>query len=288
MGGARLLPPRPRPAPRRPALVAGPRRPHSPTTRTPSAGLPGLGRYTRNAVLSQAFDRRLPILEANSQRVLSRLFGRRDDPPQGRPGRWLWQAAEALLPGAGVGEFNQALMELGALVCTPTRPRCGDCPAGASLRSPPTRLARSDPRESAVLRRHGGTRGRGGHPPRYARCLLARRPAVGRWAGLWEFPHGAMNIGEDAGSAALRIVRELTALEARLGAELLTVRHGVTRFAITLFCFEAEYGSGEFGSDFYEEGRWIKAEELADYPVSATQRRLAQTLTAPSRQRRLF
>src|SRR6185312_6428707 len=84
--------------------------------------LPGFGRYTCNAVLSQAFDRRLPILEANSQRVLSRLFARREDPRQGPARRWLWQAAETLLPARRVGEFNQALMELGALVCTPTAP----------------------------------------------------------------------------------------------------------------------------------------------------------------------
>src|SRR5205814_6405367 len=95
------------------------------------ASFPGLGPYTTNAVLSQAFDRRLPILEANSQRVLSRLFGRADDPRRGPARRWLWRAAEALLPREHVGGFNQALMELGALVCTPAAPRCGACPLAA-------------------------------------------------------------------------------------------------------------------------------------------------------------
>ena len=90
--------------------------------------LPGMGRYTLGAVLSQAFDRRLPILEANSLRVLCRLFGRRDDPRRGPAQRWLWQVAEDLLPAHRVGEFNQALMELGAVVCTPTAPRCVECP----------------------------------------------------------------------------------------------------------------------------------------------------------------
>ena len=77
-------------------------------------------------MLSQAFDRRLPILEANSQRVLSRLFGRAEDPRQGPARRWLWQAAEAVLPARGAGAFNQALMELGALVCVPVNPHCGE------------------------------------------------------------------------------------------------------------------------------------------------------------------
>src|SRR5579885_341778 len=95
------------------------------------ATLPGLGRYTCNAVLSQAFDRRLPILEANTQRVLSRLFGRTEDPRQPAARRWLWQAAEKILPNRDVGTFNQALMELGALVCTPAAPRCTQCPLAA-------------------------------------------------------------------------------------------------------------------------------------------------------------
>ena len=79
-------------------------------------------------MLSQAFGRRLPILEANSQRVLSRLFGRAEDPRRNPARRWLWQAAEELLPARRSGAFNQALMELGALVCTPAAPRCPDCP----------------------------------------------------------------------------------------------------------------------------------------------------------------
>src|SRR5207245_11266555 len=90
------------------------------------ARLPGVGRYILGAVLSQAFDRRLPILEANSLRVLCRLFGRKGD--RGSLKRWLWQAAEGLLPARRVGDFNQALMELGALVCTPRSARCSICP----------------------------------------------------------------------------------------------------------------------------------------------------------------
>src|SRR5216683_1802960 len=92
------------------------------------ATLPGIGRYTVGAILSQAFDRRLPILETNSTRVLCRLFGRRGDPRRGQARRWLWEMAETLLPARRVGAFNQALMELGALVCTPAAPRCSACP----------------------------------------------------------------------------------------------------------------------------------------------------------------
>jgi A/G-specific adenine glycosylase len=246
------------------------------------AELPGLGPYTLNAVLSQAFDRRLPILEANSQRLLSRLLGREEDPRSGPARRWLWQAAEALLPRRRVGEFNQALMELGALVCTPASPRCGECPLATRCQAfqtgrQETIPARTPPpqttfvHESAVVIRRRAARGG-------RQVLLVQRPAGGRWAGMWEFPHGELREGEMPLTAAGRLVEELTGLEVRLGGEVLTLRHSVTRYRITMVCFEAGYLAGAFRSGFYTEGRWVSPERLADYPVSAPQRLLARAL----------
>ena len=85
--------------------------------------LPGVGRYILGAVLSQAFDRRLPIVEANSQRVLCRLFGQDGDASREPVKSWLWQTAGDLVPRQRAGDFNQAMMELGATVCTPETPR---------------------------------------------------------------------------------------------------------------------------------------------------------------------
>lgn len=242
--------------------------------------LPGLGRYTCNAVLSQAFDCRLPILEANSQRVLSRLFGREDDPRRPEAQRWLWQAAEAILPDQEVGSFNQALMELGALVCTPQAPRCSQCPLAARCaarkmgrqesipaRTPPPEIIAVQ--EVAVVVRRG------------AQVLFVQRPGEGRWAGLWEFPHGTILEGESQEDAASRLLHQLTGICAKLGSELLTIRHSVTRYRITLTCFEAEYSGGEFQSPFYATGRWLSLADLAAYPVSSPQRRLARFLHSP-------
>jgi A/G-specific adenine glycosylase len=250
-------------------------------------GLPGLGEYTRNAVLSQAFDLRLPILEANSQRVLSRVLGYEEDPRQGPARRRLWQAAAALLPRLNVGEFNQALMELGALVCSATSPTCASCPLAPRcvareqgraeqipVRKPPP--ATTAVRETAVVVRREG------------RVLLVQRPDSGRWASLWEFPHGPVAEGESPDQAASRLVGELTGMQVELGAELRTIRHGVTRYQITLVCFEAEHRAGEFRPGFYVRAAWLEPEELASYPVSSPQRRLARTLAEPGRQRRLF
>ncbi len=249
--------------------------------------LPGMGRYTVNAVLSQAFDRRLPILEANSLRVLCRLFGRTEDPRREPLRGWLWSAAEEVLPRRRVGAFNQALMELGALVCSPAAPRCGACPLRTKCQARRLGLQESIPRrapapetvrveESAVVLRRAG------------RVLLVQRPGGGRWENLWEFPHGPLAAGETHEAAAGRLLRELTGCEGTRGAELTTIRHGVTRFAIALVCFEAEHRAGEFRSAFYQRGEWLEPKELAGYPVSAPQRRLARLLVEPGRQQRLF
>lgn len=249
--------------------------------------LPGFGQYTCNAVLSQAFDRRLPILEANSQRVLSRLFGRHDDPRTGPARRWLWQAAERILPKRRAGEFNQALMELGALVCTPLTPRCSKCPLASLCEAKRLGLQDQIPartpspatvavREVAVVVRRGD------------QVLLVQRPDAGRWATMWEFPHVEVHEEETPSAAAERCLRTLVGVEADLDGEIVALRHTVTRYAITLICLEASYRQGAFHSPFYANGVWLTAAELAAYPVSAPQRRLIKELTRPNRQRRLF
>ena len=132
--------------------------------------LPGMGRYTLGAVLSQAFDRRLPILEANSLRVLCRLFGRADDPRRGPAQRWLWQVAEDLLPAKRVGDFNQAMMELGALVCTPAAPRCDDCPLAADCVARRLGLQAEIPAKAPPPADRRGPRGGHRDSPRRTRC----------------------------------------------------------------------------------------------------------------------
>jgi A/G-specific adenine glycosylase len=250
------------------------------------AGLPGMGEYTRNAVLSQAFDLRLPILEANTQRLLSRLFGYEEDPRQGPARRRLWRAAEQLLPTKRVGDFNQALMELGALVCTPLSPACTDCPLAPRCQAFQTGRQNEIPRrslapattyvqEAAVVVRRAG------------KVLLLQRPATGRWAGLWEFPHGPLQGGESHEEAASRLARHL-GLQFDLGPESVTIAHGITRYHITLVCFEAAYRAGEVMTDHYPQAAWVEPGRLGDYPVSAPQRRLARHLTRPDTQRRLF
>jgi len=242
--------------------------------------LPGIGRYTLGAVLSQAFGRRLPILEANSCRVLCRLFGVRKPPKQSSVQSHLWHLAEQLLPVKRVGDFNQALMELGALVCTPAAPDCGGCPLAAlcvarglgiqerlPLRPPAPATVAVD--EVAVLVRRG------------PRVLVGQRPDTGRWANLWEFPHDGLRLGETHQAAAARMLPALTGVVADLGPEVTTLTHAVTRYSITLVCLEATHRRGEFQSTYYQQGRWIKPAQLVQLPFGSPQRRLAQIIQHP-------
>jgi A/G-specific adenine glycosylase len=250
--------------------------------------LPGVGRYILGAVLSQAFDRRLPIVEANSLRVLARLFGYRKDPRAGEGKEWVWAAAEALLPAKRCGDFNQALMELGALVCSPTSPDCGTCPLAANCVAKQSGLQEQIPPKKAlpaitsvsevgIVIRDGG------------KLLLCQRPAnAGRWQNMWEVPHAPREDGEDISEAAVRVAKELTGFDIEVGAEVVTIKHGVTRYAITLVCVEAALEGGAFAKGSYVRAEWVTPAELAEYPVSSPQRKLMTALADPNRQGRLF
>jgi A/G-specific adenine glycosylase len=249
--------------------------------------LPGIGRYTLGAILSQAFDLPMPILEANSQRVLCRLFARAGDPRESKERKWLWQAATELVPQKRAGDFNQALMELGALVCSPRTPNCPQCPLKKVCKAyeqgiqetippPPRRPATLLLAETALVIAKRG------------QLLIVQRPGEGRWANMWEFPHGVLQSAETHDQAAIRLLPELTSLEGEIGAEVLTVKHGVTHHQITLVCFEAIYRRGRFRSEFYQKGEWIEPEKLVNFPVSSPQRKLAQFLLRSDRQKSLY
>jgi A/G-specific adenine glycosylase len=237
--------------------------------------LPGFGRYTIGAVLSQAYDRRLAALEVNSSRVLRRFLGIQDDPGRSTSQRRLWQLAEALLPQHRIGDFNQAMMELGALICTPMSPRCAECPLTRRCKARASNLqetipAKANPprieetRELAVVVRRQG------------QVFIVQRPSAGRWGNLWEFPHGPLE--NDFDDCAHRLLRETTGLEAEIGPEIMTIRHGITRFRITMICVEAVFRVGEFRSSYYTQGMWVTPESLSSFPVSSPQRRLADAL----------
>jgi A/G-specific adenine glycosylase len=237
--------------------------------------LPGVGRYILGAVLSRSFDRKLPIVEANSLRVLARLFGYRGDPRTGDGNKWVWQTAERVLPDRRVGDFNEALMELGALVCTPDKPSCGTCPVRTMCAARRTNLQTEIPpkpakppvtaiREIAVAIHRRG------------QLLLGQRPAGERWAGMWELPHGARKAGELLARGAARIALEVTGLRIEPGEEFTAVTHSVTRFQITMTAITATT-RGRPQSRFHDNWGWYSATQVESLPMPVPQRKLVTT-----------
>src|SRR3954454_12588148 len=161
-----------------------------PTSMDAVRSLPGIGRYTAGAILSIGLDQRLPILEANTIRLLSRLTAYRGDVNSGAGRQRLWKIAEAILPKHECGAFNQALMEVGSVICTPRSPACSECPVVALCGAHRNQLVVKIPRpaksknyenvtEIAVIIRRG-----------ISVLLRQCRPGE-RWAGLWDFPRFA-------------------------------------------------------------------------------------------------
>jgi A/G-specific adenine glycosylase len=238
--------------------------------------LPGIGRYTAGAIASIAFDRRAPILEANTVRLLSRLIAYRDDPLSPAGQRVLWQVAEEILPKSNVATFNQALMELGSLVCTPSEPKCDACPLsklcaaqldGAQHEIPRPKAPKryTEVREVAVILRKNGS------------VLMRQCAADERWAGLWDFPRFAVK-AEGPLFASEEIVTKLlaqTGITCAPRSVLKTIKHGVTRFRITLDCHAATYVSGRVRPN----ARWTSVDELPDLPLNTTARKLAALVT---------
>lgn len=235
--------------------------------------LPGVGRYILGAVLSQAFDRRLPIVEANSQRVLCRLFAKNGDVSREPLKSWLWEKAAELVPARRAGDFNQAMMELGALVCTPKEPNCGRCPLHGECVARQRGQQHAIPRKAVRRLRIDqeciavAVRKRG-------RFLLVQRsPDALRWAGFWEFPQTERRQDESAGAAASRLLKSV-GISARIGEEFLTLQHGVTHHRITLVGLDAEWQAGVFRAGVYRQCRWLFPQRFAEFPAGTAQRKV--------------
>jgi A/G-specific adenine glycosylase len=249
--------------------------------------LPGMGRYTCNAVLSQAFDVRLPIIETNSQRVLCRLFGQAQSPADSRIKKWLWAIAEHLLPKEHAGDFNQALMELGALVCKPSKPGCSACPVAnqcSAFRAGLQDQIPAAPRPPRIVE----VQEVAGVVYKGYRVLLVQRSAKGRWANMWEFPHGPVEIKDADDKSLVGLLADKCGLKGKVGQEIMILKHAVTRYRISMSCFEVKWLAGRFRSNYYQASQWLLPKEVANFPVSVPQRQLAKFLLAPSRQRSLF
>ena len=204
------------------------------------SALPGIGDYTVGAILSTAFEKRLPAVDGNVRRVLSRLFLIRSALGDTATRRETGRLAAELVPEKAPGDFNQALMDLGATVCLARNPACSSCPLesiccarneNAQNQIPVNRkepLPHKDATAGLIMDKEN-------------RILLLRRPREGLLGGMWKLPGGMSTGGEKLRECLRRTVREETGLKIEPRAELATVRHAFTHFRMTLHGFSCVF-----------------------------------------------
>lgn len=204
--------------------------------------LPGIGRSTAGAILAFAWGRRYPILDGNVVRVLTRYYAIADDPAERKVKAQLWEIADRLTPVRRVGDYTQALMDLGATVCRRAKPLCADCPLAADCRA--FRQGRGDP-AAFPRRKPKAARPRravvmlviGNHHSHHSRWLLVKRPPSGIWGGLWSLPEyaGAPPPGEQLQKRAVaQWCRQEFGLAVEVGEPLPIVRHSFTHFDLDI------------------------------------------------------
>ncbi len=243
--------------------------------------LPGIGRYTAGAILSFAFEQRVPILEANTQRLFARLIACEEIVTRSSAQERLWTFAEALLPDEAPGRFNQALMELGSQVCIPLEPRCDECPVQEFCQGRRRGIAARLPKKVAPPKSEKLTEA--AVILRSQNRVLLRRCGLGeRWEGLWDFPRvGLESLGSKRGTPAqvALAIQKRYGLTITIDRHIGTLKHGVTRYLITLHAYDALFvnaGDEDRADGGKEAFTWIARESLQDLPLSTTGRLIVQ------------
>lgn len=231
--------------------------------------LQGVGPYTAGAILSIAYNRSVAAVDGNVMRVLSRLFLIEEDIAKPSTRQAMEVLAQKLIPQGQAGAFNQALMELGALVCTPTSPKCQICPValdcrameeGAQARLPvkaKTKAPRPVEMVSAVVWHEG-------------RVLVARRPQSGLLGGLWEFPSSERQVGLSREQSLHQSLSERLGLEIEVVTGLIQVRHVFSHLVWDLHVFLARPAAGKPIPGWGDDLRWATPDELKSlaFPVA--------------------
>lgn len=226
--------------------------------------LPGVGRYTAGAIASIAFGVRAPVVDGNVKRVLARLYDIAESIDEPATDRALWELAGRLVPAKRPGDFNQAMMELGARICVPRNPDCGACPAakycqarraGTQAERPMRSTKKAVPHKEivvAVIEKDG-------------LFLLGKRPTTGLLGGLWEFPGGKVEHGESHAEALLRECKEELGVKVQPGGLVACVKHAYTHLHVTLNVYRCRLASGKPRPKTHTELRWVAAADFDDF-----------------------
>lgn len=238
--------------------------------------LPGIGRTTAGSILSSAFNEPLPILDGNVKRVLARLTAH--PRPPARDDALFWSWSEALLDPVRPRDMNQALMDLGATLCTPRSPSCERCPwrlrcaayaSGDPRPWPVTDAAKPLPFQvigvGVVLNAAG-------------EVLIDQRLEEGLLGGMWEFPGGKQEEGETINTCIVRELQEELGIAVTVGDELITVDHAYSHKKLRFVVHLCDWVSGEPQPLASQQVRWVLPEDLVNYAFPAANARIIEAL----------
>ncbi len=237
--------------------------------------LPGIGKYTAGAILSIAYNKEAPILDGNVKRVLARLFAVSGNVAKGRTEIFLWHLSESLIPKGKARQFNQGLMDLGAMICTPKDPQCNRCPLRLICKAKASGNPEGYPSKrekieiphvvafAAVIQRDG-------------KVLLNQRPPKGLLGGLWEFPNW-----RSEGEKRLRLrlmlrnqVKKELGMNVEVKESIGTFKQAFTHFKLTLNAFTCRALDGK------RNGKWVRLEDLEQLAMSRIHRRIANSISS--------
>jgi A/G-specific adenine glycosylase len=236
--------------------------------------LPGVGLYTAGAILSIAYGQAIPAVDGNVRRILCRLFAIRKPMADAREQKQLQQLAASLIPVRHPGDFNQALMDLGATICKAKNPDCSRCPVANHCQAriknlqnvlPITRKAPAIPHRqaaAAVIRNSKGL------------LLFVQRPLSGLLASLWKLPGDFIKPGEDTERSLRRSLKEELGISIQVGKHLASVNHTYTHFRLTLQAYECRLLKGTPQSIGCQNWRWASLTDLKKLPLSKIDRML--------------
>lgn len=240
--------------------------------------LAGIGAYTAAAVLSIAYNVPLAVLDGNVIRVLARVFALEADVKQPKIRQLLQVRANELLSYEAPGDFNQGIMELGAITCTPRNPQCSRCPLQQVCTASQTHQTHIFPmsaKKAPIPHQHIAI---GVILNDDGLILIDRRPESGLLGGLWEFPGGKQEAGETLPETCAREIREEVGIEVEVGDQFAQVDHAYTHFKITLHAFLCRLTSGTAASTNGEPVKWVSLAELEAYAFPKANRHVIDRL----------
>ena len=240
--------------------------------------LKGVGPYTASAILSIAFQKQYAVVDGNVIRVLSRYLGIEDDVRSATTKNAIQEAADELIPEDRPGDFNQAVMELGATICTPSNPDCEMCPLQGNCVAHKTAKADEIPYKSPKKKRPHHQIGVGIIMNENEEVLIALRPDDAMLGGMWEFPGGKQEENEEMENTVKRELNEELGVSVTITKPFMKLDHAYSHFKITMHAYLCELADGTPTANSSQEVRWISIAELADYPFPKANRKLTEKL----------